>query len=118
MNAISPRLHGVIDYAACAGMLTLPGLLRLSPAARTASTTFALSYLGLSTLTDYPLAVRRLIPFPVHGRVELGSTPALLLLPALLGGLKTTREKVYFLALVGTVLTVYRLTNWQEAPDA
>lgn len=115
MKPIKPRVHGIIDYAACALMLAAPPLLGLSPAARKLSSAFAGSYLGVSALTDYPPALRRVIPFPVHGRIELATVPALLLVaaPVLQG-----RERLYFLGLAGTVLGAYSLTDWQADPDA
>ena len=112
---ITPRVHGLIDYAACALMLAAPHLLKLSPKARTASYVLAGSYLGVSTLTDYPVAVRRLIPFPVHGKIELSTVPVLLLLASLGHG---ARDRNYFLGLAGTVLGAYTLTDWQADPDA
>ncbi|GMA16138.1 hypothetical protein E5F05_08695 [Deinococcus metallilatus] len=115
MKPITPRVHGVIDYAACAAMLAAPALLHLKGGARTTSAVFAASYLGVSALTDYPLGLRHLIPFPVHGKIELASVPALLLVAALQKG---ARKRVYFLALAGTVLTVYSLTDWQADPEA
>ncbi|EYB68461.1 hypothetical protein DEIPH_ctg023orf0056 [Deinococcus phoenicis] len=115
MKLVTPRVHGFIDYVACAAMLAAPSLLNLKGGARTASSLFVASYLGVSALTDYPPALRRLIPFPVHGRVELASVPALLLVAACQKG---TRERAYFLGLAGTVLTVYTLTDWQADPDA
>ena len=65
---------------------------------------------GLSTLN-------RVIPFPVHGRVELASVPALLLVPATMGALKGDREQGYFIGLAGTVLSVYTLTDWKADPN-
>lgn len=114
MNRISPRLHGAIDYAACALMVAAPHLLDLHPAARKLSYALAGSYLGVSALTYYPLALRRLIPFPVHGKIELSTLPVLLLAAALQ---QNTRDRAYFLGLAGTVAGVYRLTDWQANPD-
>lgn len=117
MKPLTPRRHGIVDYAACALMLAAPPLLGLSPAARRTSALFAGSYLVVTALTDFPLGLRRVIPFPVHGKIELASAPALLALPALLGGLSGTKEKAYFAGLVATVLTAYSLTEWDANPD-
>jgi hypothetical protein len=117
MKPLTPRRHGIVDYASCALMLAAPSLLGLNPAARRTSALFAGSYLLVTALTDFPLGVRRMIPFPVHGKIELASAPALLALPALLGGLSGTREKAYFAGLVATVLTAYSLTEWDANPD-
>jgi len=93
-------------------------LFGLRPEARTASFAFAGTYLLVSALTDYPLALKRVIPFPVHGRIELVSTPALLLVPSLMGALKGGKERAYFIGLAATVLSVYTLTDWKADPRA
>lgn len=114
MKPLTPRLHGFVDYAACGLMLAAPALLRLSPVARTASYALAGSYLGVSLLTDYPPALRRVIPFPVHGKIELTTLPLLLLLASELEG----RDRTYFLGLAGMVAGAYSLTDWKADPDA
>jgi len=115
MKLLKPRAHGLVDYAACALMVAAPHLLYLNPAARKLSYALAGSYLGVSALTDYPVAVRRVIPFPLHGKIELATVPVLLLLGATQ---PATRERNYFLGLAGTVLGAYALTDWQADPDA
>lgn len=114
---ISPRTHGLIDYASVGLMLAAPSLLGLKGPARLLSYAFAGSYLGVSLLTDDPLGLRKLIPFPTHGKIELATAPALVALPALAGGFKETNEKAYFLGLLGTVATVYALTDWQNTAE-
>lgn len=113
MQRLTPRLHGVVDYAACAVMLVAPSLLRLSPQGRTVSLALAGSYLGVSLLTDYPTAVKRVIPFPLHGKIELGTLPALLLL----GARMQSRDRAYLLGLAGMVAGAYALTDWEANPD-
>lgn len=107
----------MIDYSSVALMLAAPALLRLDGRAGLISRLFAGSYLGVSLLTRMPLGVKPVIPFPVHGQIELASAPALLALPLLSGAFKATRERLYFLSLLATVLTVYSLTDWQADPE-
>lgn len=118
MKPIKPRVHGIIDYVACGTMLAAPSLLGLNGAARTASYAFAGTYLVISALTDYPPALRRTIPFPLHGKIELSSVPALAALPFVVASLKGSKERAYFLGLAGTVLGAYTLTDWEADPDA
>lgn len=114
---ITPRTHGLIDYGSVALMLAAPSLLRLTGSARTLSYAFAGSYLLLSAFTDDPLGLKRAVPFPTHGKLELASAPALLALPWLTGALKDPKARAYFLALLGTVAAVYTLTDWDADPD-
>lgn len=114
---LSPRMHGVVDYAACAAMLALPRVLRLSPKARLASQAFALSYLGVAALTDYPYSLKRVLPFEWHGRLELMTAPLLALTPILLGT-RDRRDHQYFEGLTLVVLGTYLATDWRADPDA
>lgn len=116
-RGVTPRVHGAVDYAACAAMLLLPGRLGLSAPAKKASQAFALSYLGITLLTDFPPAVKRLIPFPVHGQIELLSAPLLLLTPKLLHQQAGKSEHSYFQGLTLLVLTAYLSTDWHANPD-
>ncbi len=118
MKPISPRIHGVIDYGAVLLAFAAPSLLGLKGSARPLSYLFGAAYLGVSALTAYPLGLAREIPFPTHGKIELFSAPALLALPWLTGALKRPTERAYFATLLGTVLTVYALTDWDADPDA
>ncbi|WP_045233948.1 hypothetical protein [Deinococcus pimensis] len=113
MKPISPRTHGMIDYSSVALMLAAPSVLGLKGPARLLSYAFAGTYLAVSALTDMPLGVKHALPFPTHGRIELASAPALLALPAMTGALKDPKARLYFLGLLGTVATVYSLTDWQ-----
>lgn len=116
-RGLTPRVHGMVDYAACAAMLLLPGRLGLSAPAQKASQAFALSYLGVTVLTDFPLAVKRMIPFPVHGQIELLSAPLLLLTPQLIDREAGKSEHYYFQGLTLMVLTAYLSTDWRASPD-
>ncbi|MFC4424958.1 hypothetical protein [Deinococcus navajonensis] len=116
-RGLTPRAHGLVDYVACAAMLALPGALKLSPQARLASQAFALSYLGVSALTDYPYSLKRALPFPWHGRIELLTVPVLALTPTLLG-LKAEQDHRYFEGLTLMVLSAYLATDWKADPNA
>lgn len=114
MKPLTPTRHGLVDYAACALMLAAPRLLKFSPETQAVSTGLAVSYLGVTAFTDFPPAVRRVLPFPLHGKIELSTIPVLL-------GLAAWRhdadERLYFLGLAGMVAGAYALTDWQANPD-
>ncbi|UBV44165.1 hypothetical protein LAJ19_15280 (plasmid) [Deinococcus taeanensis] len=115
MKPLTPTRHGIVDYAACALMLAGPRLLGLSPQAQALSAGLAASYLGVTALTDFPPALKRVLPFPLHGKIELGTLPVLLGLAALR---HESRERLYFLGLAGMVAGAYTLTDWQADPDS
>ena len=110
---ISPRAHGVLDYATVAVTAAAPRLLDFpAPAARLAYA-LAGSYLGLSLLTDYPLAARRAIPFPAHGAAEGAIGLALPALPHALGFADHRPARNFFIALTAVTAVVAALTDWR-----
>lgn len=114
---ISPTAHGALDYSSVGLMLAAPKLLGLKGAARTLSYLFGATYAVVSALTDYKPAIKRVIPFRVHGLIEICSVPALLALPLMLGAWKQAKARNFFLALSATVVTVYSLTDWDADTD-
>lgn len=69
-------------------------------------------YLAVSALTDYPLAVRRMIPFPAHGAIEGTLGAALPMLPKLFGFEDDRAAKGFLLGLTAITAVVASLTNW------
>jgi hypothetical protein len=114
---ITPAVHGALDYGYGAALLVLPRLLGLDRRARTLAAAFGLVDGALGAVTDQPLAVRRLVPFPLHGLIELAATPVVLLLAFLTGAARDRRARTFFLAAGATVGVVFSLTDW-NAQDA
>jgi len=110
---ISPRLHGILDYATVAATLAAPRLFRFPEAAERLSYGLASSYLGVSLFTDYPLAVRRAIPFPAHGVTEGVIGAALPALPRTLGFADHRAARNFFIGLTVVTAVVAALTDWR-----
>lgn len=86
-KVISPRTHGIIDYAN-AGANILAGILfRRAGKPRSSNAAFALGagILANSLMTDYPLGVFRRYSFRVHGALDYGISAASAAMPKLLG---------------------------------
>ena len=67
---ISPKVHALTDYALVGSLLTLPSLLGFSASVKKIYTAESLGLLVYVALTDQPAAVKPLIPFPVHGKID------------------------------------------------
>jgi hypothetical protein len=80
---IDATLHGVTDYTAGVTLLTvLPRLAGVEGTESARQIRIAgATHTGYSTITDYPLGIRKLIPYKVHlsldalGALALGATP-------------------------------------------
>ncbi len=67
---ISPKAHCLTDYALVSSLLVLPQLLGFNKKVKTIYAAEALTLLGYVAVTDSPVAVKPLIPFPVHGKID------------------------------------------------
>ena len=109
---ISPRIHGVIDYATSATVAAAPRALGFPRKARMLAESLAAGYTGLSAVTDYPLSVKRIAPFKVHGATELAISAALPAMPFLLGFADNKPARNFFFGLTALTLVVAALTDW------
>jgi hypothetical protein len=67
---ISPRVHGLSDYILVGSLLTLPTLLGFDKKIKTLYAAEALTLLGYVALSDHPAAVKPVIPFTMHGKID------------------------------------------------
>ena len=67
---ISPQVHSLIDHALVSSLLTLPSVLGFSSDVKKIYTAEALVLLVYVALTDQPVAVKPIIPFPTHGKID------------------------------------------------
>ncbi|HEX8692349.1 MAG TPA: hypothetical protein VF746_08030 [Longimicrobium sp.] len=109
---ITPRIHGMIDYATVLATAAAPTLLGFPARAATLAYGLAGSYLGLSAVTDYPLSARRMVPFRTHGIAEAVSGMALPAMPWALGFARHRGARNFFLGLTGLTFAVAALTDW------
>ena len=109
---ISPRIHGVIDYSTSAAVAAAPAIFDLPPPATRLFESLAAGYTGLSAVTDYPLAVKRKIPFKAHGASELAIAAALPAMPWLLGFADHKPARNLCFGLTALTLVVAALTDW------
>ena len=64
---ISPTMHGVIDYTTSTTLAALALALGFPKPATQLFEGLAAGYTGLSSITDYPLSAKRMVPFKAHG---------------------------------------------------
>lgn len=95
-KVISPKAHGIIDYAHAAFFFTLGLLCRRSnkPAARAAFATSGF-ILAQSLLTDYRFGWKPLISFETHGKMDSIFASASWAVPAVFGFRGTMAAKIF-----------------------
>jgi hypothetical protein len=111
---ISPRVHGMIDYGTVAAIAAAPAVLDVPPRARNLFEGLAAGYGGLSSVTRYPLSLKRVVPFKAHGAVELAIGALLPALPWILGFSQNRAARNLCFGLTALTLVVAALTDWSE----
>jgi hypothetical protein len=112
---ISPRMHGVLDYATSTAVAVAPRTMNFPKPARILFESLAAGYTGLSAVTDYPLSVKRIAPFKVHGATELAIAAVLPALPFALGFADHRAARNLCFGLTALTLVVAALTDWDGA---
>lgn len=69
-------------------------------------------YTGLSAVTDYPMSVKRAVPFKAHGATEAVLGLALPAMPWLLGFSRHRAARNFMFGLTALTFVVAALTDW------
>ncbi len=113
MKKLTATQQGYLDYATVLLFLAAPSVLGLVGMAGIFAYVLAVIHLTLTLLTDFPLSVYKLIPFQIHGWIERGVGPMLILVPFVFGFTGTASG---FYVTVGIVIIVVGLmTNYGES---
>jgi SPW repeat len=111
---IPARVHGVLDYAVVAAFLNAPLVLGFH--GTPAEIVYWLSgiHLLLTGFTDFRLGVFRVIPFRIHGALELVAGLFVLVAPWIFGfsGLPVARN--FFVVMGVIILVVFALTDYSQ----
>lgn len=110
---ITPEMHALIDYALVGSLLTVPSILRFKKSIKRLYAAEALLLLGYVALTDQPAAVKPLIPFPVHGKIDpfnVGQFALQTFWKPFRKDKKAQAFNIVFTLLAGVTVA---LTNWQ-----
>jgi len=85
-KVIDARKHGMIDYCHAAFFLGMALVCRKSePRAALAALMTGSFVLVQSLLTDYPLGVKKVIPFRVHGQMDAAFAASSFMIPKVFG---------------------------------
>jgi hypothetical protein len=114
---ITPFTHGVIDYATTAALVAATRLLKFPARSARPAYALAMTYTTLSALTDYPLSVKKVVPFKAHGATELAIGAALPMVPWMLGFSKHRPARNLFIGLAGLSMVVAMLTDWDKRSE-
>ncbi|HYW50677.1 MAG TPA: hypothetical protein VE861_08730 [Gemmatimonadaceae bacterium] len=111
---ISPAMHGALDYATSAAVAVAPHVFDFPQPATRLFSSLAASYTALSSVTDYPASLARVVPFRAHGAAEIAIGLALPFLPRALGFERHRAARNACYALAAVTFVVAALTQWDN----
>ena len=117
MNLLNARLHGFLDLITVVVFLLAPFFFGLGGYVAAVAWGLAAVHLLMTLLTRFPLGLLKVIPFPIHGAVELvvGAT-LVLAMPRLLGAGPGSPARTFFIGAGVAILMVWVLTRYRESP--
>ena len=86
LRIINPTIHGLIDYSAAVGLITVPFLLGLGNSSFVAvwlSVTTGITVILASMMTDYKLGMFKVIPFDGHLALDLTVATIFMAIPVI-----------------------------------
>jgi hypothetical protein len=115
MDVLTPRIHGIIDYVTVVFFVLAPTLFSLPSGIATVCYILAVVHLTMTIITDFPLGMVEVMPFGMHGIVELIVSIALVVLPWILADLFFGAQ--WFFTVVGVaIFLVWLLTDYSPVP--
>jgi hypothetical protein len=112
---ISSKGHALIDYAFIGSILALPSLLKMNKQAKLIYAVEAALLLPYAALTKQPLAVKGLIPFKMHGKIDpinIVQFAAQSFLPAFR---KNRKELIFNITITALGGLAILLTDWKSS---
>jgi hypothetical protein len=117
MNLLNARLHGILDLATVAVFLLAPFFFGLGGYVAAVAWGLAVVHLLMTLFTRFPLGLVKVIPFTIHGMVELVVGVVLVLaMPRLLGASLGSPARTFFIGAGVAILVVWVLTSYRESP--
>ena len=112
MRILNARIHGVLDLMTVLAFLIGPLVFGLGGSPAAIAWTLAIVHLLMTLCTRFPMGRWKMIPFWVHGIVELVVGVFLLILPSFAGYAPGSPARQFYLAMGALILIVWALTAY------
>jgi len=115
MKILTPAQHAPIDYAIVVAFAAAPSLFGFAGTPATLSYALAAVHLALTVFSDFPGGLIKLIPFTVHGALELVISVLLVAIPWVLGFAGQPAARNFYVTMGVAAFVVWLLTDYQSA---
>lgn len=112
---ISPTMHGLFDYALVTSLLAVPSLFHFNKKVKKLYAAEALLLLTYVALTDHQTAIKPLILFSMHGKIDPFNVGQFALQSFMKQFRKDKKALAFNIAFTLIAGTVVALTDWNGA---
>lgn len=117
MKIISSKLHGIIDYLFSTFLLLSPTLFQMEGNLCTITYSLGAAHLLITSLTDFEVGLIRLIPFRIHGLIEIIVSVSLAALAFWFFNTGSEFGFYFYMALAVVIMLVFILTDFKTVPQ-
>ena len=116
MKILSSKAHGIIDYLFVVFLLAAPTIFQMEGDLCTITYALGGVHLLMTLLTDFELGAFKVIPFRIHGVIEIVVALALGGLAMWFNSMGNDLGFYFFSGLAIVILIVFLLTDFKSAP--
>ncbi len=113
---INSSMHSAIDYGVVLFLFASPTVFLLPPLTCALIYSLGILHLLLTLFTDFQGGAMRIIPFCIHGWIELTVSLVLVGIGFYLGKLEGDLAKFYCFSLAIAVFVVWAITDYKTQP--
>jgi len=112
---LNSKIHGAIDYAVVVFLLLSPTLFDLPEITSIFTYVLGVIHLLLTTMTKFEFGVFKLIPFRIHGIIELIVSLVLIPVAFYLGNLEGDVSRNFYLVFAIVVFLTWLITDYKSS---
>ena len=115
MNILNSKSHGVLDYIFSIFLLASPTLFQMEGNLSTITYALGAAHLLITILTNFEVGLIKIIPFRIHGLIEIFVALVLVGLAFWFNSDKNLLGFYYYLAIAGVILIVFVITDFKNS---
>lgn len=113
MKIISSKVHGILDYLTVIFLFAAPTLFKMEGALCTFTYALAGIHLLLTAITNFEPGIIKIIPFRIHGLIELTVSVALIAVAFWFNSNGNLLGFYFYMGLAIVILIVFLLTDFK-----
>lgn len=113
MKIISSKVHGILDYLTSIFLFAAPALFEMDGSLCNFTYTLAAIHLVLTALTNFEPGIFKIIPFRIHGLIEVIVSVALIAVAFWFSSNGSDLGFYFYIGLAIVILIVFLLTDFK-----